>query len=214
MRALGVGLAACLLLAGCSAQPPAGPGDSGVSATAGNSSSSAATVEGRVDVDTPALRALKAKALVQTCRPGTATGGLPAVTLPCLGGGPSVDLSTLRGPTVINLFAQWCGPCRAELPYYQALHVKAKGRVRVLGIDYLDTQPLAALELARRAGVTYPLLADPSGTLRSGLGIRGLPGVVLLDAHGKVTDVEFRVFRSYTELRALVRRKLGLSLPA
>ena len=48
-------------------------------------------------VDTPQLRRMKASAGVEPCRPGAATdGALPAVSLPCLGGGEAVDLSTLR----------------------------------------------------------------------------------------------------------------------
>jgi thiol-disulfide isomerase/thioredoxin len=194
-------VATCLLLAGCSTAAGSGPSTTQVST-------------GHVDVNTPALRALKSKAGVESCRPGGSASDLPKVTLPCLGGGRPVDLATLRGPLVINLFAQWCGPCRGELPYYQALHTKAKGKVSVLGVDYLDTQPAAALDLVRGSGVTYPLLADPAGTLRTDFKIRGLPGVVLVDRSGRVTDVEFRVFRSYAELRALVSRKLGVPLPA
>jgi thiol-disulfide isomerase/thioredoxin len=170
--------------------------------------------EGRVDVDTPALRALKAEARVEPCAPGDGTSGLPAVTLPCLGGGRAVDLARLRGPMVVNLFAQWCGPCRKELPYFERLHRAGEGRVRVLGVDYLDTRPGQALELARRAGVTYPLVADPAGALRADLRIRGLPGVVLLGADGKVADVEFRVFGSYAELRSFVQHGLDVSIPS
>ena len=202
MRRTLAAVLACLVLAACSSTTPhSGSGTKDVSA-------------GHVDVSTPALRALRAKAGVAACRPGNAASDLPKVTLPCLGGGRAVDLATLRGPLVINLFAQWCGPCRGELPYYQALHAKAKGTVRVLGVDYLDTQPAQALDLVRASGVTYPLLADPAGTLRTDFKIRGLPGVVLVDRSGKVTDVEFRVFRSYAELRGLVSRKLGVPLPA
>lgn len=115
---------------------------------------------------------------------------------------------------VVNLFAQWCGPCRTELPYFQRLHRAAKGRVHVLGVDYLDTQPSQALQLVRRTRVTYPLLADPAGALRSHLRIRGLPGVVLVDADGKVADVEFRVFGSYAELRTFVEKGLKVTVPS
>jgi thiol-disulfide isomerase/thioredoxin len=192
-------LLACLVLASCSA--------TGSPATTSEQHS-------RVDVDTPQLRALKGSANVEPCRLGRSASRLPAVTLPCLGGGPDVDLTRLGGPLVINLFAQWCGPCRSEMPFYQALHVKARGTVRVLGIDYLDTQPAAALDLVRQTGVTYPLLADPAGALRPDFKIRGLPGVVLVDGRGRVVDVEFRVVRSYAELRALVERHLHVRLPA
>ena len=171
--------------------------------------------ESRVQVDTPALRALKHRVGVERCVPGRSRGKLPEVTLACLGGGPDVDLSTLRGPLVINLFAQWCGPCRGELPYYQRLHRESKGKLHVLGVDYLDTQPARALQLARQTGVTYPLVADPDGRLRGYRGIgRGLPGVVLVDGNGKVVAVQFRVVTSYAELRALVQQQLHVHLPA
>lgn len=171
------------------------------------------TAHSNVDVDTPQLRSLKRHAGVEPCRPGSSDNQLPGTTLRCLGGGPDVRLSRLRGPLVINLFAQWCGPCRSEMPYYQQLHEKAAGRVGVLGIDYLDTRPDLALRLVRETGVTYPLLADPDGSLRAPFGIRGLPGVVMLRADGSVVKPEFRVVRSYAELRDLVQRGLGVAVP-
>jgi thiol-disulfide isomerase/thioredoxin len=189
---------ACLLLASCT----------------GSTGTGASTVsESRVDVDTPQLRALKAGAGVAACRRGTASSELPRITLPCLGGGRAVDLSSLRGPLVVNLFAQWCGPCREELPYYQELHRKGRGVVRVVGIDYLDVRPDRALELVEQTGVTYPLLADPAGDLRAALKVRGLPGVVFVKADGTVVT-EYRVVRSYAELRGLVRDRLGVRVPA
>ena len=197
---------AVLVLAAACGAPSAPPSGSGQPASSG------------VDVDTAALRAAKRAAGVEDCPPGTAPGParhdpLPAVTLHCLGGGPDVRLDRLRGPLVINLFAQWCGPCREELPYYAELHRKAKGTVKVLGIDYLDTQPAQALALVKASGVTYPLLADPDGALRADFRIRGLPGVVLVNRDGSVTDVRFEVMRSYGQLRGVVQRGLNVRLP-
>lgn len=193
---------ACLLLASCSAAP----------GSSGSTGSTAQKVN--VDVDTPQLRELKARAGVEACPAAEGSNDLPDVTLRCLGGGKDVDLAKLHGPLVVNLFAQWCGPCRAELPFYEALHEKARGKVRVLGIDYLDTRPAAALELVHQTGVTFPLLADPAGELRAELRIRGLPGVVFVDEDGSVAAVEFRVMRSYPELRGLVEKHLDVRLPA
>ena len=191
-------VAASLLLTSCTASP---------------APRSSTTSGSHVDVDTPRLRSLKAEAGVAACRPGTGTGQLPPVTLPCLGGGRAVDLSSLRGPLVVNLFAQWCGPCRQELPYYQELHRKGRGVVQVVGVDYLDTRPDQALELVKETGVTYPLLADPDGDLRAELKVRGLPGIVFVKADGSVVT-EYRVVRSYAELRGLVQHRLGVRLPA
>jgi thiol-disulfide isomerase/thioredoxin len=197
---------ACLLLASCT-------GGSAGSSSGGGGSASQPGAAVQVDVDTPQLRRLKAQAEVRPCRPGRAATDLPELTLPCLGGGPSVRLDSLRGPLVVNLFAQWCGPCRSEMPYYEELHQKARGTLDVVGVDYLDTRPDKALELVRDTGVTYPLLADPGGLLRADLRIRGLPGVAFVSADGSV-QVEFGVVDSYAELRAATEKHLAVKLPA
>lgn len=198
MRRLVAAVAACLLLASC---------------TSGGGSGGRTGPDSNVDVDTPQLRVIKAEAGVAPCRPGTGRGDLPDLTLACLGGGRAVDLSKLQGPLVVNLFAQWCGPCRKELPFYQELHRKGRGVVQVVGVDYLDVRPDQALQLVKDSGVTYPLLADPAGTLRVPLKVRALPGVVFVSADGTI-DTQFRAVDSYAELRGLVQDQLGVRLPA
>ena len=170
-----------------------------------------------VDVDTAELRQLKADAGVADCVPGTADpvdDGLPDVTLPCLGGGPDVNPSTLRGPLVVNLWASFCGPCRKELPIYQEFSEKYAGRVAVLGIDYNDTQAELALSLINDTGVTYPLLADPA-TEMVGKGafqrIIGLPVLALVDEQGEVVFQEPLQIKSLSQLEELVADHLGVS---
>jgi len=174
------------------------------------------TGEVDVDVDTRELRALKKSADVDNCQPAAGNpvdDGLPDVTLPCLGGGPDVDVAGLRGPMVVNFWASWCKPCRRELPYYQQFHQEYGDRVAVVGIDYNDTQPVAALELVRDTGVTFPLLADPGTELASeGLAIPGLPGIAFVDADGRMTHLMFDEIESLGELEELVEEHLGVTL--
>lgn len=174
--------------------------------------------QAKVDVDTPALRAIRADAGIEPCRPGpgaTVDGGLPDVTLPCLGGGPDVDVASLRGPAVVNLWAAWCNPCRKELPIYQQFYERYGDRVDVVGIDYNDVQPKAALELARDTGVTYPLLADPGSSLEGTDAfptIPGLPWLVLVDADGEVVHKQAIEITSVEQLVDLVNEHLGTDL--
>ncbi len=125
---------------------------------------------------------------------------LPEVTLDALDGGKPVDLTTLRGPMVINLWASWCTPCRKELPKYQAYAEKHRGSVDVLGIDFQETRPAAARALARETGVEYPLLSDPDGRLRA----IGLPKVILLDSSGRIAHEEYVEITSVRQLETLV----------
>lgn len=173
--------------------------------------------EARIDVDTPALVKLKKQAGVQDCVPGDAApvdGGLPEVTLPCFGGGPAVDLSSLRGPLVVNVFASYCGPCRTEMPVLQQFHERYGDRVGVLGIDYNDAQTVPAMELVRESHVTYPLLADPQSELQGASPFPnrvGLPLFAFVAADGTTTLAAGGV-DSLHELVDLVNQHLGTDL--
>lgn len=168
-----------------------------------------------IAVDTPELRTLKAAAQVEDCVPGTAASELPALTLPCLGGGPDVDLSTLQGPMVINFWASNCGPCRVEMPVLQEFHETYADRVSVLGIDMQDGYPGIALKQTKQRGATYPQLADPGGDLLSETAFaqaRGLPYLAFVDGAGKVRGQQLGGVTSVPELVGLVQDALGIDL--
>ena len=166
-----------------------------------------------IDVDTPELAKLKQKASIRDCpstKPASVDDGLPEITLPCLGGGRDVDLSQLRGPAVVNVWASWCDPCRKELPMIARLH--DTGKVRVLGIDIEDPQPGTALELAADSDVTYPSVADPAGETKAPLQIVGVPQTVFIEEDGSVAGTKRGEYTSYADLRSDVREYLGLRL--
>lgn len=172
-----------------------------------------------VDVDTPALREVKARIGMEDCAPGTGEpveGGLPELTLPCLGGGPDVELSSLRGPVVINLWQAFCEPCREEMPALEEFHKQYGDRVPVLGIDFNDVHPDGALALAEETGATYPSVADPGGELMAedtfAVARRGLPAFVFVDAEGKVVAQDSGGVDSVAEIKAKVAEHLGITL--
>jgi len=166
-----------------------------------------------VDVGTAELRAQRAEGGIPACPDdvrtgsGPVDGGLPELTLPCLGGGQDVELSSLRGPLVVNLWASWCVPCRAELPYFDRLDAAG---VPVLGVDFEDTQPDQALALAADAGVSYPSVADVEGTVRAPLRVVGMPTTLFVDPAGRVTATLALEFTSYEQLVAAVGEHLGV----
>jgi thiol-disulfide isomerase/thioredoxin len=136
---------------------------------------------------------------------------LPDVSLPCLGEGPDTRLADLRGPLLVNVWAQWCGPCREEAPYLAELHVKAGGKVKMLGIDYIDTRPDLAVKFAVEQQWDYPHVADRDKQIQQGLKIGGPPLTAFVDAKGAVVYVHRKPFTSQQELDQLVREKLGVT---
>lgn len=136
---------------------------------------------------------------------------LPPVALSCPGGG-TLDLGRAPGvPTVVNLWASWCGPCREELPLVQDLADVAADRVQVVGVISKDGVPQAD-SFATDAGVTFPSAYDRDGALMDGLGINVLPFTYFLDADGALVHTQVGPVTSLEELRGLVAEHLGVQL--
>jgi thiol-disulfide isomerase/thioredoxin len=167
----------------------------------------------KIPVATAEMVAMKQKAGVAPCpAPETTHGGLPSHTLRCLGGGRDVDLSTLKGPLVLNFFASTCAPCRQEMPALERFYRDHGRQVPVLGVDYIDTYPGVALQKAVGRGVTYPLVADPLGDLQgTDLSVSKFPTFFFLSADGKVST-ELGGKTSEAEIVAMVEKHLGLDL--
>ncbi len=137
---------------------------------------------------------------------------LPDVTLqPLRPEGKPIDLGTLKGPAVVNLWANWCAPCRKEMPIIERFHRSDTG-VSVIGVDSLDTQPGLARKVADQAGVTYPLVVDDRRAVASAA--RGLPQTLLIDAKGRVVFTAPGGFESLSELQDLVKQHLPSSAGA
>jgi cytochrome c biogenesis protein CcmG, thiol:disulfide interchange protein DsbE len=191
-----------------------GCGDGGVDTSATYTFDPA---DARVDVDTPELRQAKAAAAIEPC-PETdleaqgSEGGLPALVLPCLGGGAAVNLAGLGSPTVINLWAQYCGPCRTEAPRFQQVHEAADGDVTIIGIDWQDPLPGRAIAFADEYGLTYPQVADPDAATRAPLRVSGLPVTLFVDADGTVQHAVYGEVKSAAELVGLIQTHLGVEV--
>ena len=140
--------------------------------------------------------------------PPSRSDRLPDASLASLTGGPAVDLGTLRGPVIVNLWAQWCGPCKRELPIYEAFYQRHHDQVSVLGVDWQDVQGDLARQLATKSGITYPLVVDNEPAIRN----KTLPTLILVDRDGKIAYRESLEIKSLEQLEALVEKHLGVTL--
>jgi len=189
-RRLGL-VAVALLLSACTADAPAAPEASGGSL---------------VVFDPP-----------DNCPPPLAVPAaadtLPDLTFPCLGGGPDLELAAAPGePTVVNLWASWCGPCRDELPLFQQLHDQAGDLVSTVGLVEMDTRQ-SSLAYADDMGISFPSALDQTGKLLYDQGLRGLPVTYFLRPDGSVAHREIGPIASYDELRALLAEHLDVAIP-
>lgn len=124
--------------------------------------------------------------------PGPREGFLaPDFTLTTLGG-ESITLSELRGhPVIVNLWASWCPPCRAEMPAIQQVYedYRESGLV-VLAINttYQDTVG-AASAFRQEFGLSVTILLDQEGAVSRQYQLRALPTTFFIDAQGLVREV-------------------------
>ena len=86
-------------------------------------------------------------AVLVACGGGESADRLPDVEVAPLVGGDTIQLSDIDGPAVINLWATWCAPCRAEIPDFESVHQERGDEVRFVGI----AAPGYAVEAVDRA---------------------------------------------------------------
>lgn len=195
-----------VVLAACGAEQAGQPEQSGQSA-AGEQGESGPSSGG----DRRVAGAEMLKACPSTPSKPPATNSLPDLSLPCLGAGPDIRLADLRGPLVVNVWAQWCPPCRDEAPYLSELQKKAGDKVQLLGIDYADPRPELAVKFATEHGLDFPHLVDAEKSVQQPLKVGGPPVTVFVDKDGAVTYVHRGPLKSQDQLDQLVKDKLGVS---
>lgn len=90
-------------------------------------------------------------------------------------------------PVVVNVWASWCAPCRAEMPLLDRAAEEYAGRVTFIGVASKDSRE-AAGGFLEDIGVDYPSLFDASGDIRADLGLRGFPTTYLFDRDGELRE--------------------------
>jgi cytochrome c biogenesis protein CcmG, thiol:disulfide interchange protein DsbE len=116
-------------------------------------------------------------------------------------------LAGLRGehPAVVNIWAAWCGPCRAEMPVMQRASLDFGKQVAFLGVDLKDNREAAATFL-RKIPVTYPSYDDPSGRVYNAEHLVGVPSTLFYDRRGRQTFVHQGPYFEQADLDADIRR--------
>ncbi|HYK52251.1 MAG TPA: TlpA disulfide reductase family protein, partial [Candidatus Eremiobacteraceae bacterium] len=119
-------------------------------------------------------------------------------------GGRTMSLSDLRGHVVVlNFFATWCPPCRAETPDLVAAAKKySNGDVVFFGVDDREQAPLVQV-WAKGKGVRFPLVMDSTGSVEEMYDVRAIPTTYILDRNGLIRYRQLDQLESSTLTGAL-----------
>jgi thiol-disulfide isomerase/thioredoxin len=186
-----------LLLAGCSSATP----------------QSAAKASGRTSTATGSLDLNALPPCPELPRATPRPDGLPDVALDCLGAGPAVRLSDLRGtPMVLNVWAAWCTVCDEEMPLFADAQRTAGPKLRFFGVHYKAPRAYG-LRSAVDFGVSFPSVHDEDGdVIVRDLKAYAPPQTFFVTADGRVAGHKIGVIRSAKELEALIEQYLGVTV--
>lgn len=106
--------------------------------------------------------------------------------------GESYTLSDLQGQAVlVNIWATWCPPCRAEMPAIQVMYdeYKEQGLVVLAVNSTVQDNPLEIAPFVQQYNLTFPILLDETGDVSRAYQVRSLPSSYFINRQGIITEV-------------------------
>jgi len=122
--------------------------------------------------------------------------------------GKDLSLAAYKGKVVLlNFWASWCGPCRAEIPGLIELQNKYKDQLQIIGMDVDDDSESDVRDVMKSESINYPV-AMTTGQIRMAYGgVTALPTVFVISPEGRVVQKHVGLFNPglyETEIRALL----------
>jgi thiol-disulfide isomerase/thioredoxin len=130
--------------------------------------------------------------------------------------GHELSTASLRGKVVIiNFWATWCGPCRAEIPDLVALQEKYRDRLQVIGISQDESPPEVVQRFAAQFHINYPVVMMTPELEKLFPGIGALPTSFIVDRESRIVQKHVGMLRAATtelETRSLAGLPVNASI--
>jgi len=117
--------------------------------------------------------------------------------------GKAVSLSDLQGkPVLINFWATWCPPCRAEMPYLQQIYEEWSVKGLALSTINIGESSSQVEEFLQSYELSFPVLLDTKQDVSQEYNIRGIPTTFFIDKDGVIQDIKVGSFQSKAEIES------------
>jgi cytochrome c biogenesis protein CcmG, thiol:disulfide interchange protein DsbE len=114
-------------------------------------------------------------------------------------------LGELGYPAVVNVWASWCGPCRAEFPHFQQAAAKLGKQVAFIGMDAEDSESAAEEWLAEQP-VPYPTYFETGEAIAAALKLPGRPDTAFYGKQGELVHLKIGPYTSQADLEADIKK--------
>lgn len=161
----------------------------------------------RFGVALVALTALLASCSGESTDAAEAPVDLSSIALTTPDGGTTTLAAFAGTPTIVNFFAAYCSPCRAEMPDLEAISLEFEGEIDVVGISR-DLDESSWKGMVEETGVTFPTVFEgAAGTMFETVDGRFMPTTIFLDAEGQLVHTVAGL-QTEDSLRELINSKL------
>ena len=123
--------------------------------------------------------------------------------------GEAISLGSLRGrPVMLNFWATWCGPCRAEMPYIQEVHEDPAWLERGLVILAVNIGESAseAQSFMGELGFNFTVILDSEEKVAHAYNISAIPTTFFIDEDGIINDIRVGTFRDKAEIERYLQK--------
>lgn len=128
----------------------------------------------------------------------------PNITATALNG-KSIDLSAYKGKKVIiNFWAVWCPPCKAEIPDLVKFHKEHHSEVEIIGVNIESTKSQVD-DFIKQFGISYPIIMDKKESISDQYQIQPIPTTYFINEKGIIYHKQIGAL-SYNDLKNIVKK--------
>lgn len=122
--------------------------------------------------------------------------------------GELVELAKFKGKVVIlDFFATWCGPCRAEVKHLKEIYNEFKDLIVIISIDIRE-DPRKVSSFIESQGIKWIVVIDKDGRIASKYKVTAIPTIVIIDKNGKISLIRVGLM-SAEQLREAIKKALS-----